>query len=67
MNTAATASVVPRKPELFGQTVVVIGGSAGIEFETTRRAHAEGAKLILTARNSERLKRAATELGAQSK
>jgi NAD(P)-dependent dehydrogenase (short-subunit alcohol dehydrogenase family) len=55
-----------REPELLGQTVVVIGGSAGIGLETARRARAEGAKLILTARNSERLQQAARELGAQS-
>jgi NAD(P)-dependent dehydrogenase (short-subunit alcohol dehydrogenase family) len=38
------------KPELAGQTVVVIGGSAGIGLETARRARAEGADLILRAR-----------------
>ena len=42
-------------PELLGQTVVVIGGSAGIGLETARRARAEGADVILTARNPERL------------
>src|SRR5215471_12854508 len=50
--------------ELSGQTVVVIGGSAGIGFETARRARAEGANVILTGRNADRLKRAASELGA---
>jgi NAD(P)-dependent dehydrogenase (short-subunit alcohol dehydrogenase family) len=50
---------------LAGQTVVVIGGSAGIGYETARRARAEGADVILTARNPERLQRAAAELGAQ--
>jgi NAD(P)-dependent dehydrogenase (short-subunit alcohol dehydrogenase family) len=52
--------------ELAGQTVVVIGGSAGIGLETARRARAEGANVILTARNAERLQRAASELGALS-
>ena len=52
--------------ELQGQTVVVIGGSAGIGLETARRACAEGADVVLTARNPERLERAATELGAKS-
>jgi NAD(P)-dependent dehydrogenase (short-subunit alcohol dehydrogenase family) len=47
-----------------GQTVVVIGGSAGIGLETARRARADGADVILTARNPERLARAAHELGA---
>jgi NAD(P)-dependent dehydrogenase (short-subunit alcohol dehydrogenase family) len=49
---------------LTGQTVVVIGGSAGIGLETARRARAEGADVILTGRNAERLQRAANELGA---
>ncbi|MGC2399245.1 MAG: sigma 54-interacting transcriptional regulator [Acidobacteriaceae bacterium] len=35
---ATTASSIQREPTLLGQTVVVIGGSAGIaSFETTRR------------------------------
>ena len=55
-----------REPELLGQTVVVIGGSAGIGLETARRARAEGADVILTGRNPERLKHAAHELGALS-
>jgi len=66
MSTAATASPIQREPELRGQTVVVIGGSAGIGLETGRRAHAEGAKLILTGRDQERLEHAARELGALS-
>jgi NAD(P)-dependent dehydrogenase (short-subunit alcohol dehydrogenase family) len=52
--------------ELQGQTVVVIGGSAGIGFETARRARAEGAKIVLTGRNPDRLRRAAVELDALS-
>jgi NAD(P)-dependent dehydrogenase (short-subunit alcohol dehydrogenase family) len=64
MSTATTASPIQREPELLGQTVVVIGGSAGIGLETARRARAEGAKLILTGRNPERLQRAASELDA---
>jgi NAD(P)-dependent dehydrogenase (short-subunit alcohol dehydrogenase family) len=52
-------------PELLGQTVVVIGGSAGIGLETARRARAEGADVVVTARDPERLERAATELGAK--
>jgi NAD(P)-dependent dehydrogenase (short-subunit alcohol dehydrogenase family) len=55
-----------REPELLGQTVVVIGGSAGIGLETARRARAEGANVILTGRNPENLQRAASELGALS-
>jgi NAD(P)-dependent dehydrogenase (short-subunit alcohol dehydrogenase family) len=66
MSTAATTVPVPREPELLGQTLVVIGGSAGIGLETARRARAEGARLILTGRNPERLQRAADELEALS-
>jgi NAD(P)-dependent dehydrogenase (short-subunit alcohol dehydrogenase family) len=64
--TSATTAAAPsqREPELLGQTVVVIGGSAGIGLETARRARAEGAKLILTGRNPDRLQRAASELDA---
>lgn len=66
MSTATNISSIQREPELFGQTVVVIGASSGIGLETARRARAEGAKLILTGRNPERLQRAAAELGALS-
>ena len=66
MSTATTASPTQREPELLGQTVVVIGGSGGIGFETARRARAEGANVILTGRNPERLERAASELEALS-
>ena len=66
MTSAATPVSTPREPELLGQTVVVIGGSAGIGLETARRARAEGADVILTGRNPERLQRAARELGARS-
>ncbi len=52
--------------QLTGQIVVVIGGSAGIGLETARRARAEGADVILAARNPGRLERAAAELGARS-
>ena len=50
---------------IFGQTLVVIGGSAGIGLETARQARSEGANVILTARNPERLTEAATAIGAQ--
>ncbi len=53
-----------RQPELIGQTVVVIGGSSGIGLETGRRAHAEGAEVILTGRNPQHLEQAALEVGA---
>ena len=66
MSTAITASHIQHEPELMGQTVVVIGGSAGIGLETARRASAEGAKLILTGRTPEPLQRAASEVDALS-
>jgi NAD(P)-dependent dehydrogenase (short-subunit alcohol dehydrogenase family) len=50
---------------LAGQTVVVIGGSSGIGLETARLARADGAEVVLTGRNPERLRAAATELGAR--
>src|SRR5579872_5444412 len=65
MNTESIAVPMLREPELLGQTVVVIGGSAGIGLETARRARAEGARVILTARNATRLEQAARELDAQ--
>ena len=65
MSTVTTSSI-RRQPELLGQTVVVIGGSAGIGLETARRARGEGANVVLTARNAERLQQAASELGALS-
>jgi NAD(P)-dependent dehydrogenase (short-subunit alcohol dehydrogenase family) len=66
MSTAITVADLQRKPELLGQTVIVIGGSAGIGLETARRARTEGAKLILTGRNPEPLQRAASEMDALS-
>ena len=66
MSTVAIPSPIHRELELLGQTVVVIGGSAGIGFETARRARAEGAKVILTGRNAERLQHAAVEVDALS-
>ncbi len=65
MTSAATPVPAGRGPELAGQTVVVIGGSAGIGLETARRARAEGADVILTGRNPGRLEQAAAGLGAQ--
>jgi len=53
-----------REPELMGQTVVLIGGSAGIGLETARRARSEGADVILTGRNPDRLNAAAADIGA---
>jgi len=66
MTNANTVSGTIREPQLVGQTVVVIGGSAGIGLETARLARAEGAGVILTGRNPERLQQAAVDLDALS-
>jgi NAD(P)-dependent dehydrogenase (short-subunit alcohol dehydrogenase family) len=65
MTSATTPGATPREPGLAGQTVVVVGGSAGIGLETARLARAQGADVILTARDPDRLEQAARELGAQ--
>jgi NAD(P)-dependent dehydrogenase (short-subunit alcohol dehydrogenase family) len=65
MTSASIPVPAQREPELAGQTVVVIGGSAGIGLETAKRARAEGADVILTGRNPDRLSQAAAELGAR--
>ncbi len=65
MTSATTPESTRREPELAGQTVVLIGGSSGIGLETARRARAEGADVILTGRNPDRLSQAAVEVGAK--
>ena len=64
MATSTPLSPAQREPELLGQTVVVVGGSAGIGLATARLARAEGAEVVLTARNPDRLHQAGLELGA---
>jgi NAD(P)-dependent dehydrogenase (short-subunit alcohol dehydrogenase family) len=59
------AQVVSTGGRLAGQTVLVIGGSAGIGLETARLARALGAEVIVTARNEDRLRSVADELGAR--
>ena len=49
MSTTTPASPTQHQPEIDGQTIVVIGGSAGIGLETARLARAKGAELILIA------------------
>jgi NAD(P)-dependent dehydrogenase (short-subunit alcohol dehydrogenase family) len=65
-SSAGGGSAIGREPELAGQTVVVIGGSAGMGLETARRARTEGARVVLTGRDAEKLKRAASEVDALS-
>ncbi len=64
MSATNIAPPAVRDAELSGQTVVVIGGSAGIGLETARRARAAGADVILGGRDPERLQQAARDLGA---
>ena len=66
MSTASIPSTIQPEPDLYGQTVVVIGGSAGIGLETARQARAKGARIILTARTPDHLNRAASEVDALS-
>ncbi len=66
MTTESVAPPTGREPQLSGQTVVLIGGSAGIGLETARRARREGADVVLTGRDPERLKRAALDVDARS-
>jgi NAD(P)-dependent dehydrogenase (short-subunit alcohol dehydrogenase family) len=62
--TATDSPRASRQPALAGQTVVVIGGSSGIGLETARLAHLEGAEVILTGRDDERLREAARQVEA---
>jgi NAD(P)-dependent dehydrogenase (short-subunit alcohol dehydrogenase family) len=64
MVSSPALSPAQREQTLLGQTLVVIGGSAGIGFETARLARAEGAEVIITARNPDRLHAAGLELRA---
>jgi NAD(P)-dependent dehydrogenase (short-subunit alcohol dehydrogenase family) len=53
-----------RAAGLAGQTVVVLGGSAGMGLETARLARDNGAEVVITGRDEGRLKQAAEALGA---
>src|SRR5262245_3965830 len=66
MKAESAIGTAHHEPALVGQTVVIIGGSAGIGLETAGRARDEGADLILTARDAERLRSVGLELGAAS-
>jgi NAD(P)-dependent dehydrogenase (short-subunit alcohol dehydrogenase family) len=66
MTTATSGVAVAREPQLLGQTVVVIGGSAGIGLETARLVRSEGADVVVTGRDPERLEQAAREISARS-
>lgn len=48
---------------LTNKTAVITGGTTGIGFETAKQFVAEGARVIVTGQNEERLKSAVNELG----
>jgi 3-oxoacyl-[acyl-carrier protein] reductase len=50
--------------ELRDKVCVVTGASSGIGLEAARRLAAEGAQVLMVARDPDRLERAATEIGA---
>ena len=66
MASATSNPSAGHEPQLLGQTVVLIGGSAGIGLETARRARAEGADVVLTGRDPAKLERAARDVDARS-
>ena len=61
-----TIATSRRQPELTRQTVVVIGGGAGIVLETAPPDWRRGAGMILTGRSPDRVGRAAAGLPEQT-
>lgn len=49
---------------LKGKTAVITGGTTGLGFETAKQFLAEGARVMITGQNEERLANAAKELGS---
>ena len=66
MSIATVTIQITREPQLLGQTVVLIGGSAGIGLHTARRARHEGADVILTGRDPQPLEQAALDVQARA-
>jgi NAD(P)-dependent dehydrogenase (short-subunit alcohol dehydrogenase family) len=52
--------------DLANQTVVFLGGSAGIGLATARQARAAGAEVLLTGRDVKRLQAAGNDVGARA-
>ncbi len=57
-------TITATKPILTGQTLLAIGGSAGIGLATAKQARLEGANVIIVGRNKERVENAARETAA---
>lgn len=51
---------------LDGKRIVILGGSSGIGLATAKAAQAEGARIVITGRSADRLKRARAELGGDA-
>lgn len=49
--------------KLEGKVALITGGSSGIGLATARLFHTEGAKVVITARDSEKLEKVAREIG----
>lgn len=62
---ADDSTIFAQGQELDGRTVVVLGGSYGIGLEAARRARNLGATIVLTARDPDRLRAAANDVGAE--
>jgi NAD(P)-dependent dehydrogenase (short-subunit alcohol dehydrogenase family) len=61
MTVAPTRAPGARGKELAGETVVIIGGSAGIGLATAQEVRAAGGDVILTGRDRDRLAEAASQ------
>jgi NAD(P)-dependent dehydrogenase (short-subunit alcohol dehydrogenase family) len=66
MTNTTLGTETSHQQHLLGETVVVIGGSSGIGLETARQARAQGADIVLAARDADRLRHAAEQVDARS-
>jgi short-subunit dehydrogenase len=59
------ALMSPRNKKLSEQTIIITGASSGIGLATAREAARRGARVVLTSRNEEDLRRACNEIRSQ--